>query len=131
MKNNKKIKVLLNIVSVLVIMFMACDVVYGDLGKGFNEGIFDVIKSDMSEGSIGISGYKAVVTRVLGTIFVILKILACAGVVLTGVKYMLAGAESKGKLKQTLIWVVIGTMFVFGAEAIVEYVAKSGLEIVG
>ncbi len=127
MKNCKKIKVLFNIISILTLMFMACNVVYGALGDGFNQGIFNQTTSNVSNESI--SKYKSAVQKVLGTVFLILKIMAFAGVVFTGVKYMFAGAESKGKLKQTLIWVVVGTIFVFGAETIIKYVTRAGANV--
>lgn len=127
MKNNKKIKVLFNIISILTIMFMACNVVYAALGDGFNQGIFGETTKDVSNASI--TKYKSAVRKVLGTVFMILKILAFAGVVFTGVKYMTAGAESKGKIKQTLIWVVAGVIFVFGAEAVVNFVTRASSKL--
>ena len=52
------------------------------------------------------------------------------GVVYAGVKYMMAGAGDKGAIKQNLIYIVLGAIFVYGADAIIGLVIKSGAEII-
>lgn len=93
--------------------------------NGFDENFFNQI----DDGNIN-SDIEGVIWKVYGTIASILKVIAVCGVVFTGVKYMMAGAGDKGAIKQTLIYVLIGTIFVFSADAIINFVINGSLEII-
>jgi len=61
--------------------------------------------------------------NVYETIFTILRVLGVAGIVFTGIKYMYADGDAKGQIKKSLIFVIIGTIFVFAAGIVADSIA--------
>ena len=45
-----------------------------------------------------------------------------AGIVINGLRYMYAGSQDKGKIKQSLIYIIIGTILVFGTKIFVDII---------
>lgn len=74
--------------------------------------------------------FEGKIGNVYATIFVVLRVLGIAGIVIQGVRYMYANGEAKGKIKQSLIYIIIGTIFIFGAGMIVDSITKSANEII-
>lgn len=107
---------------IMLIMFLGITNTVFALGDGFNKDIFNKVNNgsvDTNVESLGI--------RIYGTVFTILRVLAVCGVVYTGVKYMYAGANDKGQMKSTLIYVVIGTILVFATKGIIDFIIKLDL----
>lgn len=93
--------------------------VFADLGGAYNP---DLIPESHSE-----SGFETKVTNIGKGIARILQIIATVGVVITGFKYMTsADASEKSKIKETLIWMCVGLLFVTSANAIISLVARAG-----
>lgn len=113
----KIIKNSLLIITLFEIIFTST--LYAALGDGFNEGVYNSVTSEKA------TKLDDTLYKVAGTVLLILQVCAMAGVVITGVKYMYAGSEDKGKIKQTLIWMVIGTIFVFAAPAIINLISNA------
>lgn len=111
--------------SIMLIIFLEMNFNYinATLGEGLNNNIYSNVTSEQS------TELDGTLSTIASTIMVVLQVLAIAGVVITGVRYMYAGSEDKGKIKQTLIWVIIGSVFVFSASTIISFITNSGNSI--
>lgn len=87
------------------------------LGDGLNSGVLtnvtrkDTTLSGQFEGSVG---------TIYSTLYMIMRVLCIAGIVIQGVRYMYAESGAKAKIKQSLIYIIIGTVFVFAAGPIID-----------
>lgn len=111
---------------IMLIMFLGITNTVFALGDGFDASIFNQI----NDGANVDPRFEGLAERIYGTIATIIKVVAMFGVVYTGVKYMTAGAGDKAAIKQTLIYVVIGTIFVFAADAVIGLLIKGGNGII-
>ena len=117
MKKYIKIFSILILISIFLFEF---SYVNAELGNGINNGILDsVTKNDTTVSS----KFDNTLNIVFGTIFMVLKVLGVAGIAINGVRYMYANAEAKGKIKQSLIYIIIGTVFIFGADIVVDLIS--------
>ena len=71
-----------------------------------------------------------VTTRITSTILTILQIVAVAGIVVCGVRYMLTSAEQKADIKKSMIYLIIGCVIVFATSTVVQFVIKAFGQIV-
>ncbi len=115
---------------IFVFMFILCGIltsIYA-LGGDLEEGVIHELQSENNNinRDIGQVGYK-----IYGTIMIVIQVIAVAGVVYTGYKYMIAGANEKGEIKQTLIYMIIGTIFVFAADSIIKFIINAGDNLFG
>lgn len=117
MKKNKIIKIVF--ISLIMSMILTSNTLYAALGGTLDTSIYDSVTAENP------TELDDTISKILGSVITILQIAAMAGVVITGVKYMYAGSEDKGKIKQTLIWLVIGAIFVFAAPKIVEFITTA------
>lgn len=115
------------ITCVLLLIAMLCiQTVSAELGNGLDNGLLTTV----TQNNTGItSKFDDTLNNVFGTIFMVLKVLGVAGIVVTGVKYMYASGNDKGQIKQSLIYIVIGTIFIFGAEIVVNVIEDAWLNI--
>jgi len=114
------------ILSIIIVSNNVYGVNSNKLGQ-YNEGLLkDVTKDEQT--LVGKFGGK--IGNVYATLFVILRVLGVAGIVIQGVRYMYAGADAKGKIKQSLIYIIIGTIFIFGAGLVVDSIVNSANEII-
>lgn len=113
-----KIGVILGILALGIILNLEC--VNATLGQGFDTGVYNQVTSEQA------TELDDTLYKVVSTIVLILQIAAMAGVVITGVKYMYAGAQDKAKIKQTLIWLIVGAIFVFAAPKVIQFVIDAG-----
>ena len=95
---------------------------YAALGEGLNEDKLNDLTA--SDNSITI-GFSDILNNVFGTLFTVLKVLGVAGIVITGVRYMYAGPDAKGKIKESLIYLILGTIFVVGADVVVGLISNA------
>lgn len=115
-----------NLIKTLLLIFMPIiiiitqNIVYATLGGQLDTGIYNQVTSEQA------TELDNTLYKIAGTVITILQVAAMAGVVVTGVKYMYAGSEDKGKIKQTLIWVVVGAIFVFAAPKIINLITGAG-----
>jgi hypothetical protein len=93
------------------------------LGNGLNSTLLNQV-SNGTQNNVA-NKFKPVFNKVFGTILTVLKTLGVAGIVFTGVKYMYAGSGDKAAIKQSLIYLVIGTVFLFGADIIIKLIVES------
>lgn len=118
----KKILKFMNIVLFITIIVATLSDVYAALGEGLDENVLDgVTKNDTTV----VGKLDTQINKVFGTIMNICKILGVAGIVVNGVRYMYASSNDKAKIKQSLIFVVIGTVFIFAADIVVKIITGS------
>lgn len=120
----KKLLKFMNIVLIMIVIVLAINDVYSantTLGNGLNTGILDnVTKDDQTL----VNKFDSPINKVFGTIMTICQILGVAGIVVNGVRYMYASSNDKGKIKQSLIYVVIGTIFIFATNIVVKIITS-------
>lgn len=111
---------------ILLIAVLCVQTVSADLGNGVDNGLLNTLTQNNS----GItSRFEGTLNNVFGTIFLVLKVLGVAGIVITGVRYMYASGNDKGQIKQSLIYIAIGTIFIFGAELVVNLISGAWTNI--
>lgn len=111
---------------ILVITMVCVQTVSADLGNGLDNGLLNTLTQNNS----GItSQFEGTLNNVFGTIFLVLKVLGVAGIVITGVRYMYASGNDRGQIKQSLIYIAIGTIFIFGAELVVNLISGAWTNI--
>lgn len=117
----------------ITIMLLVVIMIVGNLGFvcGFNS--FDVNKmnSTVSGTTEGMETANKAVSRVWGTVTLILQILAVAAIVITGIRYMFASADQKADIKKQSIGLIIGAILVFAASTIVGFIISITQEVTG
>lgn len=92
------------------------------VGTGFNPGVIDTNQKNPLDYNQDIKG---VVNRITSTVITVLQILAVAGVVICGVKYMITSADQKADIKKSMISVVIGCVIVFATSTVVQFIINA------
>lgn len=118
----KKILKFLPIIFLCIFIFSSSVLANNTLGNGVNQGILSSVTANNTSLS---SKFGTTFSNIFGTIFRILKILCVFGIAYNGVKYMYAGAQDKAKIKQSLLYIAIGTVCVFGADIIIGIIANA------
>ena len=117
----KKVIKVFSFLLILMICTSFCINVFA-LGDGLDEGILnDVTKTDNTINN----KFDSTFNNIFGQIMTILEVLAVAGIAINGVRYMYAEAGDKAKIKQSLIYIIIGTIMVFGTHLIVELISNA------
>lgn len=119
----KKIKFMFVIFIFMIVIGTILTNIYA-LGTGFDSNIYNNLEGGDIDQNIENAAY-----RVYGTILTIIQVIAAFGVVFAGYRYMTAGANEKGEMKQTLIYIIIGCILVFGTTSFIKFIVKSGNEI--
>ena len=60
----------------------------------------------------------------------IIRIFTVAGVAIVGLKYMLSDSQGRSKIKDNLIWMLIGVLLVTSATVIIQKVAQASKEAI-
>ena len=108
--------------SIMMVMSMLYNIFA--FGDGFDKNFFptedpDAVNEHMSNSA----------ERIFGTIATVVQVLAIAGVVILGVRYMFAGASDKANIKQTLLYAIIGLVLVFAASTVLKIFMNAGNEL--
>ena len=56
------------------------------------------------------------------TVLILFQILAIAAIIIAGIRYMFASADSKADIKKQLVPLVVGAVLVFGATTIIQVI---------
>lgn len=107
---------------ILFSMLICVTQVYATLGEGLDDGIKNKVTANNSTLA---SKFSNPLNNIFGTLFFVLKVLGVAGIVINGVRYMYADSQDKAKIKQSLVYIIIGTIFIFGAEIVVNFIKDS------
>ena len=120
----KILKIALTSLALFSIIIISTKVVFANntLGNGLNGSVLtNVTKNDTNFSK----KFETPICNVYETIYTIMRVLCVAGIVIQGVRYMYAAGDAKAKIKQSLIYIIIGTIFVFGAGLIADKIANS------
>lgn len=74
--------------------------------------------------------FKMAIGRAWRTVGVVVQVIAVATVVFAGVRYMYASAEKRADIKNGLLYLVIGAVFVFAAASVARFVVNAGDQII-
>lgn len=105
-------------ITFLILLLFGINIVYAELGDGTTDKLGVVTQ----ENNTIATQFDGAFNTIFGTILTILKVLAVAGVVITGVRYMYAGPADKGQIKQSLIYIILGALLVFGTDIVVNLI---------
>ena len=111
------------IYKIIPVLLMFCIIltnVFG-FGNGFDPSIVPV-GDDVEE-------IKAPIEKIWGTISLLLQVCAVGGIILTGVRYMFAGADAKADMKKTLPLLIIGMVIVFASTFVIDFVVDVVKEV--
>lgn len=100
-------------------MLICVTQVYATLGEGLNDGVKNKVTANNSTLA---DKFSNPLNNIFGTLFFALKVFGVAGIVINGVRYMYADSQDKAKIKQSLVYIIIGTIFIFGAEIVVNLI---------
>lgn len=67
--------------------------------------------------------------KVWGTVVAIVQILAIAAIVIAGVRYMFASADSKADIKKQTVILIVGAVLVFAAVPIAQFISTAAGQI--
>ena len=120
-------KKVVKICALMFIFTIIFNTIYATLGGGLDQGTLDTVTNN---NDTIVNKFNKPLNNIFGTILRVLQVVAVAGIVITGVRYMYAGPNEKGQIKQTLIYIIIGTVLVFGTRIVVTLVTNSWNDII-
>lgn len=120
MKNSKKI--MLRVVPIIFVLVVV-----------FTTSVFasSPITPELNTGNDSIGSVDNVANSIWNTVALILQIAAIAAIVIAGVRYMFASADTKADIKKQMIVLVIGAVLVFGATTVIQFITTVTNEVVG
>ena len=65
------------------------------------------------------------------TVIILFQILAIAAIIIAGIRYMFASADSKADIKKQLVPLVVGAVLVFGATTIIQVIVNVTEDVAG
>jgi len=65
-----------------------------------------------------------------GTVMTVIQILAIGAIVIAGIRYMFASADTKADIKKQTITLIVGAVFVFAAFPIVQFISETAKKII-
>lgn len=102
----------------MTVIISFSNIILADAGDGFNASVVPNFSSANSK-------IKTVGNRIASTAFTVLQILAFAGIIVAGIKYMYSSADQRADIKKSLVYVVSGMVLVFGASTVAKFAQKS------
>lgn len=120
MKNSKKI--MLRVVPIIFVLVVV-----------FTTSVFasSPITPELNTGNDSIGSVDNVANSIWNTVALILQIAAIAAIVIAGVRYMFASADTKADIKKQMVVLVIGAVLVFGATTVIQFITTVTNEVVG
>ena len=91
--------------------------------------VFGSVTKNWPSGGTALNGVEKITGNTWETVKVIVRILAIAAVVFSGVRYMFAASEERAEIKKGLIYLTIGALIVFGATYIINAIVGATGEI--
>lgn len=105
---------------VLLVCFFPFNVVFGALGDGFNENL--ITEKPLEGNQMNIENTA---NGIVGNIVYVVQVLAVAGVVIMGVRYMFSSAEKRADIKKDSINIIIGLVIVFATSFVIKLIVDS------
>ncbi len=113
----KRFQRIFSLILLLVLIISSNVLAASQLGNGLNQGLLNSVTNEDNTIS---SRFDNPLNMIFGTLFLILKVVGVFGIALQGVRYITAGAQAKAQIKQSLVWLIIGTICIFGADIVVN-----------
>lgn len=76
-----------------------------------------------------ITGVTNLADRIWATAITIIQALAIGCVVFAGLRYMYASADKKADIKKGMMYLAIGSIFVFAATTVIRFIYNAGIEL--
>ncbi len=73
-----------------------------------------------------IEGLTDLTDSIWGTVITIVQALAVGSVIFAGLRYMYASAEKKADIKKSMMYLVIGALFVFATSSVMRFIFSIG-----
>ena len=109
------------IVMLVIIMFLLYSKMYcSSFGNGYNKSYIP----DDSYAGYEVRAVELTASRIFNTVSTIIQVVAVAGVIITGLKYLLSPAEARANLKKRMIYTIIGIVLVVSGAQIVKFIVK-------
>lgn len=70
------------------------------------------------------------VDKIWATIILIVQIVSVACVVIAGVRYMFASADKKADIKNGIMYLILGAIFVFAASTVIRFIFNIGNSVI-
>jgi len=112
---NKKIKILIIILNLILILFLISSTVFGTLVDQFKNSIDTTETEDLKD-----TGGK-----ILGIIRVIGSIVSVAILIILGIKFVLGSAEEKAEYKKAMLPYLVGAVLLFGTLNITDMIYRA------
>ena len=113
------------IAKVMVVVFILCVAIIPQIDV-FATGI----STNFPASSGSIQKIDTSVKKIWGTVTTVVQILAFAAIVFAGLRYMFASADQKADIKKGLGMLTIGSILVFLASTVVQFVINAADEII-
>ncbi len=111
-------KMILRIIPVVFVLLVVSTNVFA-----FNQMNVNTINNQLSGGSASTSASTAI-KNVWATVLLILQVLAVAAIIIAGLRYMFASADSKADIKKQTLFLVLGAVLVFGASFLINMIVE-------
>ena len=104
-----------------------------NVGLNFVNGqaIFDYTQTPGRDTSNTVEKLDSSVSKVWGSVLLILQIVAVGVFVFAGVRYMFASADQKADIKKSIAFLMIGAAFTFGASTVIKFIVRAAADITG
>lgn len=124
-----KFKIFTIVILVITLFLTLYPVVYADFGEGFDS---SKIAYDSSSNTDAVVKVTQPINKIFNTIVKILQILSIAGIILTGLRYMLTtDTLKKADFKESTMYLIIGMVIVFCASTIINFIVNAANEVIG
>ncbi len=123
MKISKKVYKIIPFVLLLLVILNTYNVFAADPST-----IFDPNSMPDPNGN-NIGRVNSSVSRIWGSVTLILQIASVAAVIFAGVRYMFASADQKADIKKSMIFLVVGAIIVFGSSTVIKFVVDAFKDI--
>lgn len=117
---SKSKKIILRIIPIVMVVILFAG------GSLFADGI----ATGWPSGGTAAPGITTTTNNIWATIRTVVNVLAIAAIVIAGVRYMFASADSKADIKQQTIILVVGAVLVFAASNIAGLIANASNTII-
>lgn len=82
-----------------------------------------------SAGNQSIANVDNSVKKVWGTVTLVVQVLAFTAVIFAGLRYMFASANQKADIKKGMMMLAIGSVLVFAASTVVQFIVNVSTEV--
>ncbi len=121
-KNTKKvIKIITTIMLVILMMSTLSPVFAADDQTKVDPSIW----KSQTGNKLSTDGVKQWIASIMNIVAIVGSGIAVIALIVLGIKYMMGSVEEKAEYKKTLMPYVIGALMVFGASAIVGFIANA------